>query len=194
MTKSECLALFGITDLLDLPSAVARVVLSPDKERRNEVYKQLLKLNNYDMGVDWFQELYEAELSQRKQNKQDFTPNAVGRLASLITGLPTGTIHEPTAGNGSMVIADWWNRCQRVTPFEFFPSENMYTAWELSDRAVPLLLLNLSIRGIMGCVYHGDVLERRIINRYILLNPTDDALGFSDIIKDPDCKLKITES
>lgn len=59
----------------------------------------------------------------------------------------------------------------------------MISVWELSDRAIPLLLLNLSIRGIMGYVYHGDVLEGTVKARYILLNRSDDALGFSDVVK-----------
>lgn len=59
----------------------------------------------------------------------------------------------------------------------------MISVWELSDRAIPLLLLNLSIRGIMGYVYHGDVLEGTVKARYILLNRSDDVLGFSDVVK-----------
>ncbi len=67
----------------------------------------------------------------------------------------------------------------------------MVTCWELSSRSIPLLLLNLSIRGIMGYVYHGDVLERTVKMKYILINKEDDTLGFSEIIKDPDNKMKI---
>ena len=59
----------------------------------------------------------------------------------------------------------------------------MITCWELSDRSIPLLLLNLSIRGIMGYVYHGDILEQTVKAKYIVLNMTDDALGFSDVIR-----------
>lgn len=59
----------------------------------------------------------------------------------------------------------------------------MVDCWELSDRSIPILLLNLSIRGIMGYVNHGDVLTGEIKQRYILLNPTDDTLAFSEIHK-----------
>ena len=38
-------------------------------------------------------------------------------------------------------------------------------------------------RQIMGYVYHGDVLEGTVKQKYILLNPTDDTLAFSDIVK-----------
>ena len=59
----------------------------------------------------------------------------------------------------------------------------MINCWELSDRSIPFLLLNMSIRGMMGYVYHGDVLERKVVQKYILLNRHDDYLAFSDIIK-----------
>ena len=160
MTKEECLKFFDIKDLMYLPDAVWTLLNSPTKER-DEKYKELIELNNYDMGTEWFQPIYEAELSERKQKKQDFTPKELSKLCSKLT-LQRGFVHEPTAGNGSMIIADWWERCRLRLPWEIFPSENMVTAWELSDRAIPILLLNLSIRGIMGYVYHGDVLEQNV--------------------------------
>lgn len=168
MKKEDLFGLFGIEDLRDLPDAVMRV-LEGGVEARDGVYHELLRLNGHDMSFDWFQEIYESELSERKQKKQDFTPGSLGILCSMLTG-QKGTIHEPTAGNGSMVIADWWQRSRKVLPWEFLPSRNMVSCWELSARAIPILLLNLSIRGIMGYVYHGDVLENTVRQKYILLN------------------------
>ena len=139
-------------------------------------------MNEYDLSYDWFQLIYESELSERKKKKQDFTPYDLGVICSKLTS-QRGTIHEPTAGNGGMIIADWWQRRQKVLPWDFFPSQNMVTCWELSSRSIPILLLNLSIRGIMGYVYHGDVLENNIIQKYILLNKNNDPLAFSDIVK-----------
>lgn len=181
MTRKDVFAIFNITDLNDLPQSVKKL-LEGDKEKRNEVYQKLLTLNCFDLSHDWFQPLYEEELSERKQKKQDFTPSELGILCSMLTN-QIGTVHEPTAGNGSMIIADWWERCRKHLPWEHHPSEHMVTCWELSDRAIPLLLLNLSIRGIMGYVYHGDVLEKTVKQKYILLNRTDDTLAFSDIIR-----------
>ena len=183
MNENILLGLFGITDIMDLPAAVNRLLFS-DKEKRDAVYRSLIELNEYDMSYDWFQTIYEKEMAQRKKNKQDFTPREVTTIVSRITLCGTcGSIHEPTAGTGSLVISAWWERCRRVLPWEYFPSENMVTCWELSDRAIPLLLLNMSIRGMMGYVYHGDVLEGRIFQKYILLNKSDDGLGFSDVFK-----------
>lgn len=193
MTKTEIFNFFGIRDLLDFPGKVWEILDLPFDER-NQIYRELIAANRYDMSYDWFQEAYEEELAQRKKDKQDFTPNEVGTLASKLTAHPKGIIHEPTAGNGSMIIADWWNRCRKGTPWEFFPSENMVDCWELSDRAIPLLLMNLSIRGIMGYVNHGDVLEQTRKMRYVLLNRHDDGLGFSEIVRDPKGKMIITKT
>ena len=91
-----------------------------------------------------------------------------------------------------MIIADWWQRCMKLLPWEHFPSQNIVSCWELSDRSIPILLLNLSIRGIMGYVYHGDVLTKEVKQKYILLNRKDDTLSFSEIIK-ADTNAKIVQ-
>ncbi len=181
MKKEEVFSLFKIKDLSELPNAIMRII-EGDIRERNIIYHELMRMNGYDMSYDWFQELYEEELSERKQKKQDFTPNSLGVLCSKLTR-QHGSIHEPTAGNGSMIIADWWQRCRKFLPWEHFPSQHIVTCWELSSRSIPILLLNLSIRGIMGYVYHGDVLEGIANQKYILLNAHDDTFGFSDIIK-----------
>lgn len=182
MKKDELFRIFEITDVLNLPDA-AMAVVTGDKDKRDKVYHALLAAVNYDLSYEWFADVYEAELAQRKQNKQDFTPDSVGIIVSALTGDGPATIHEPTAGNGSMLIADWHRRLRQTMPWEYFPSQHVFTCWELSDRSIPLLLLNLSIRGMMGYVYHGDVLEKTVKAKYILLNEHDDALAFSDVFK-----------
>lgn len=182
MNKDDCCRIFNVEDIIDLPQAAMNIVMG-DRERRDAVYRELLSVNRYDMSFDWFRQLYEEEFAQRKKQKQDFTPVEVSEIVAKIA-LPTvGTIHEPTAGTGGLIISAWWEQCRRVIPWDYYPSQHMISVWELSDRAIPLLLLNLSIRGIMGYVYHGDVLEGTVKARYILLNRSDDDLGFSDVVK-----------
>lgn len=182
MNKDDCCRIFNVEDIINLPQAAMNIVMG-DRERRDAVYRELLSVNRYDMSFDWFRQLYEEEFAQRKKQKQDFTPVEVSEIVAKIA-LPTvGTIHEPTAGTGGLIISAWWEQCRRAIPWDYYPSQHMISVWELSDRAIPLLLLNLSIRGIMGYVYHGDVLEGTVKTRYILLNRSDDALGFSDVVK-----------
>lgn len=181
MTKDECLRFFGIYDLMELPMAAMRLLEIP-LAQRDKRYRELLRLNGYDMSYDWFQLIYEQELAQRRQKGQDFTSMEVGSIMARIVGA-VGTIHEPTAGNGGLLIRTLWEAQQRMLPWEWRPSEHQVECWELSGRSIPLLLLNLSIRGVMGVVYHGDVLERSVKARYVLLNRRDDGLGFSEVIR-----------
>lgn len=181
--------LLGITDIMAMPDALMKIITG-DRVIRDSLYRELLEMNGYDLSRDWFQALYEEELAQRRQNKQDFTPESVSVLCSLLIGNHS-SVHEPTAGNGSMLISDWWNNVRKEWPGLYLPSMHMVDCWELSDRSIPILLLNLSIRGMMGIVHHGDVLENEEKCRYILLNKRDDALAFSDIVVDTTCRKTI---
>lgn len=180
MTKEILFSIFKISDINDLPKAIEGIIFTED---RDFVYRQLLEANGYDVSFDWFQDIYEKELSQRNQHKQDFTPNQLGLLASSLVGNKDGSTYEPTAGNGSMLIADWWRKATLHIPFDFYPSNNPIECWELSDRSLPILLLNLSIRGMIGIVHHGDVLTKEEKGRYLLTNKEDDCLSFSKIVK-----------
>lgn len=194
ISLKDVFRVFEIEDLQDFPTAVHRL-LEKEIAERNQVYCELLELNGFDLSYDWFQNIYEDELAQRGQKKQDFTPNQVGVILSKITDTKPGKIYEPTAGNGSLLIANWWQRCLRYKfPYMHRPSQHMFECWELSNRSIPILLLNLSIRGMMGVVYHGDVLTQEIKCKYILLNRDDNTLGFSEIIKDENFNLKIVQN
>ena len=192
MDYKTCCDIFGISDITFLPIAAMKIIESSPAER-SVFYRRLLEANDYDVSRDWFQPIYEAELSEGKRKGQHFTPDGVNLLLSELTGTAEGSVHEPTAGTGALVIADWWNYVSRRLPWEAFPSRKSYMVWELSDRAVPLLLINLSIRGMMAVVYHGDVLEKTVKAKYMIINRNDDALGFSDIVPDPENRLKIKQ-
>lgn len=185
MNRKDLFEIFGIDDLIHLPEAVMKVLDAP-LEERNAVYMQLLEHSGFDLSYDWFEKIYMEELSNRKDHGQFFTPPTVGELLAKITGNCQGPTHEPTAGTGGLVIKLWYEQTRKYMPWANIPSEHMVNCWELSDRCVPLLLLNLSIRGMMGYVYHGDTLERTVKMKYILLNAKDDCMGFSEVIRDPD--------
>ncbi len=180
MTNSQCCEIFGIREILNLPAAALSVALG-DAEKRHEVYRRLLEVNDYDLSYDWFQKIYESEMSEGKRKGQHFTPPEIPRLLTELTGITTGSVHEPTAGTGGLIIGDWWRKCSSVYPWRWKPWESPYTAWELSDRAVPLLLINLSIRGIHAVVYHGDVLEMTVFAKYVIYNVNNDPLAFSEV-------------
>ncbi len=175
------LDIFGVDDFLKLPDKVMSVVRG-DLQERNRVYTALIEMHKGDMSRDWFQKLFEEEFANRKELKQDFTPPQVCSLVAKIVGNGAST-HEPTAGSGGLLVSKWWNEMQCVLPWDYKPSLHMVNCWELSDRSLPFLLLNLSIRGMMGYVTHGDVLTLNIKHRYAILNRKDDPMAFSEVIE-----------
>lgn len=182
MTYEKCLDIFGIRDIMSLPTRIMEILFGP-VDQRNDIYRALLEANDFNVGEDWFQSIAEGELTEGKRKGQHFTPTSIYELLSEIVGTDGKNVHEPTAGDGGLIIGDWWNWCKKQLPWQAFPSRRQYVAWELSDRSVPILLLNLSIRGINATVYHGDVLESIVFQKYAVTNKANDAFGFSDVIR-----------
>ena len=123
MNDKALYELFGAREIMDLPAAVYKTLFADIRER-DEIYRRLLELYNYDITYDWFQDLYEIEYAQRKK-KQDFTPHSVTEIVSQIAleGKEC-TIHEPTAGTGGLIISAWWETIKNKIPWEIFPSKN----------------------------------------------------------------------
>lgn len=158
-----------------------------DKEKREEFYRGLLKLDN-DVSVDSFRGYFELYAAERKSNMQDYTPDTVARILADITKSDAATYknsdysgYDPTAGTGSLLIQKWWDDMQQETPFTYAPHRYLYLAEEMADNAIPYLLHNLAIRGMNCAVVHGDTLERSAKQVYFVQNSADDFLGFSDI-------------
>lgn len=173
----------GFDDILNMPERIMQI-LSGDQNDRDDIYREAIKLHNGDLSYDWFTEIYMEEFAKRKENKQEFTPSEVSILVAMIAESDGRFVHEPTAGTGGMIIHSWWNKARASFPWRFKPSSYIVSCWELTDRTIPFLLFNLSIRGIMGEVFHGDVLENKAKARYVLINENDDSLAFSDIRRD----------
>lgn len=180
---SDILSIIGCDDIRLMPERIMDIITG-DKAVRDDIYRELIKAHGGDMSYEWFQKIYEAELSERKKKGQDFTNMSVAKLLFELDGKRKGIIHEPTAGTGGLLIAYWWGLASKKLPWDFKPHTCIISCWELSERSVPILLLNLSIRGIMGEVFHGDVLKNQAKARYVLINEYDDPLAFSDIVRD----------
>lgn len=184
MNITEWKSFLGIEDVFELPARVMEIVMG-DQAVRDDCFREAISRHGGDLSYDWFLEVYADELAKRKVEKQEFTPLEVATLVAGIVDTPGCCfVHEPTVGTGGLVISKWWRMASGCLPWDFRPSSCMVSCWELTDRALPLLLFNLSIRGIVGEVFHGDVLENKAKARYVLINEHDDALTFSQVIRD----------
>lgn len=135
-----------------------------DQEQRELLFRSFLE-HETDFSFDWFTEYFQAEHSDRKGKKQDFTPDGIIRVAS---GVLSQTISNADicAGTGGLTIKRY--------------SENKDASFyceEFSDRAIPFLLFNLAIRNVNAIVCHGDSLTREFKAIYKLSKSSE----FSEI-------------
>ena len=180
-TETIC-GILEVDEPYDVPRRIMDAVTSPE---RDCIYNKFLEAFDFDVSRDWFHEFYEDENAERKKNKQDFTPKSLSKLTSELVGYGDGIVYEPSAGTGGMIISRWDMQRRRYHPFEYKPSMQWFVAEDMSDRAVPFLLFNLSIRGINANVLHIDTLTRRCKAAYLVENKANDMLAYSDVIELP---------
>ncbi|MGL5896475.1 MAG: N-6 DNA methylase [Lactococcus lactis] len=145
--------LLGITESYKAPEKMMSSML--DENLKEHLFSEFLKIES-DLSYEWFQGYFEAEHADRKEKKQDFTPDSVSKLGTSIIG-HSDKYFEAAAGTGGMAI-NFWNENKNT----FFELE------ELSDRAIPFLLFNMAIRNIEGTLLHGDSLSGEIKAKYHL--------------------------
>lgn len=170
-----------IKDSYQAPKAMMDIVY--DKERRREAFMKFLEEHNFDVSYDWFTFYFQDEHADRKNKKQDFTPLSVSKLLTALTvdENDSGTIYDGCSGTGGLLIVNWHGNCLKHNPFDYKPSQYLYVAEELSDRAIPFLLFNTMIRGMQAVINHCDVITRACYGTFFVQNDTDDALGFSSL-------------
>lgn len=193
--------LLEIDDAFKAPGKLMKILL--EREEREKLFRNFLKIDT-NLEYDWFHEYFETEQAERKSKKQDFTPDTVAKLANSIACEPGhADYYEMAAGTGGMMIARWVyntkedpvfvlkrkdsmvNDVLTSSVFTYDPQAYWYHLEELSDRAIPFLLFNASIRGINAVVIQCDSLSRKAKQAFYVKNDSDDFLAFSDILEVP---------
>lgn len=174
--------LLGIKESYQASDALMKILF--DRKNREKLFKSFLRIE-WHLDHDWFHIYFEEEHANKKKFAQDFTPDSISKLLSLLvnqdSNKSSGTRFDTAAGTGSLIIQKWYSDCVKESPFSYRPSKYLYHCEELSDRALPFLLFNLSIRGMNAIVVHGDALSREAKQVYFLQNDNDDPFQFSSI-------------
>lgn len=155
--------IIGIKESFELPDKLLEILLNKDK--RIEIFNKFLEYEK-DLSYDWFTDYFQNEHGDRDKLKQDYTPDCISTILEKLRPEDVNNIADICGGVGGLSIKQINSK-----PEGFFYLE------ELSGRAIPLLLFNLSIRNINAVVWHGDSLSRKVENIYRLSSQED----FSDI-------------
>lgn len=163
ITSEDINKIFQIKESFKLPEKLMSILLNA--EERGEVFQKFLDLET-DLSFDWFTNYFQEQHSNRDNMMQDFTP---AELTKLLPSLAKDfkTVVDVCAGTGGLSIACW----NKNHDAEFYCEE-------LSERALPLLLFNMSIRNITGYVVNKDILSDEVFKVYKLTKSE----RFSDII------------
>lgn len=146
-------SLIGIDESYKAPIKLQRIL--NDSNKRIELFNQFLEKEK-DLSFDWFTDYFQEEHSDRKNKKQDFTPDGIVKLvSSLLGGFKVNT--DICAGTGGLTIKRWNEN-----------HDGKFYCEEFSDRAMPFLLFNLMIRNVEAVVFHGDSLTRKAKHIYRL--------------------------
>lgn len=146
-------SLIGIDESYKAPIKLQRIL--NDSNKRIELFNQFLEKEK-DLSFDWFTDYFQEEHSDRKNKKQDFTPDGIVKLvSSLLDGFKVNA--DICAGTGGLTIKRWNEN-----------HDGKFYCEEFSDRAMPFLLFNLMIRNVEAVVFHGDSLTRKAKHIYRL--------------------------
>lgn len=148
----EVKTIFGISDISQLGEMMKLCVQSADKEKMDA----FVQLVSADLSKDWLQMIFQYNSADRKEKKQDFTPQNLAKFLSKLIGNSGKTI-DMCAGTGALMIQRWNEH-----------PDNKFICFELDEKVIPYLLFNLVIRNMNAEVYRADVLQNSIYDQWII--------------------------
>lgn len=146
LTIDSINTLIGVDESYKASDVLSKQLM--DTDQRLALFQSFLAKES-DLSFDWFTDYFQEEHSDRKKNKQDFTPDGVVELVNCLLGASHFNA-DICAGTGGLTIKRWTTN----------PTAHFYCE-EYSDRALPFLLFNLAIRNADAVVFHGDSLTRK---------------------------------
>lgn len=155
-----------ISESFQMPNILMSILT--DVELREKVLQAFVD-EGEALDHDWFTQYFEEDHSNKSKMAQDFTPCAVADILADVVG-EGAIVADVCSGTGGLSIS-FWNHYKEKQP--------TFYCFEYSERAIPLLLLNLSIRNIKAYVWRTNILTGEVFEKYEVI-PTDH---FSTIAK-----------
>lgn len=143
-----------ITESFQMPEKLMSILTN--ENQKNETFDKFMNLRE-SLDHDWFTEYFEEEHSNKSKMAQDFTPSSVTKIIGELAG-DFKSCSDIASGTGGITIGMWISN-----------KDARYNCYELSERAVPLLIFNLAIRNINASVTRIDILTGDIFEHYEII-------------------------
>lgn len=138
----------------EIPKKLLNTLLDADSRER---ILRLINEKKDDKVIDVFRDMFQEEQSNRKELKQDYTPDGLSNLLAKLSS-ETKNLADVCAGTGSLTVAF----------LKEHPEVEFVRCEEFSAQPIPFLLLNLALMNVDGEVIHGDSLTKEIFKVYKL--------------------------
>ncbi len=142
--------LFACENFQEIPEKLLKIVLG----NNTTIYDDYLQIVGND--TNFIQNIYQYYLADRKELKQDFTPNSLSKLISVLSAHENEEIiYDMCAGTGALTL----NK----------NTEKRFILHEINEDTISSLLFNLALRNMQGLVINGDILSGEIKQIYSLV-------------------------
>ena len=153
ITRDTVHKILDIKESYQMPDKLMELLQS--EESKEKIFDEFMEIEQ-DLSYDWFTDYFQDEQGDRKQLKQDFTPDCI---CTIVNGIIDNSdeVADICAGTGGLTIKRW-----QQDKSSYFYCE------EVSSRTIPILLFNMAIRNATGCIVHGDSLKNKVEAVYYL--------------------------
>ena len=155
-------ALLDVRESYQAPAALMDIIMDPQKLT---AIAGKYCAEHPDLSREHFREYFMDQQSDRKGDKQDYTPDSIGDLITGIVG-KRQCVLDIAGGIGGLTIHQW---------SQYHAGE--YVMEEISSASLPFLLFNLFVRRIHAKVIHGDSLRRVAKDIYVIENDQIEKLN-----------------
>lgn len=144
--RKNLLEIFGVKESYKLPDKILEYLLSDQAAAKIQEVK--------DEGYTEIRDIFQEEQGDRKNLKQDFTPDCICQIVAKI--MKDGDNIDICSGTGA--LSKWANKTRGIKINEY----------EYSERTIPFALLDACVNGMTGMISRADCLRSQIFESYAL--------------------------
>lgn len=144
--RKSLLEIFGVKESYKLPDKILEYLLSNQAAAKIQEVK--------DEGYTEIRDIFQEEQGDRKNLKQDFTPDCICQIVAKI--MKDGDNIDMCSGTGA--LSKWANKTRGIKINEY----------EYSERTIPFALLDACVNGMTGMISRADCLRSQIFESYVL--------------------------
>ena len=162
--RKSLLEIFGVKESYKLPDKILEYLLS------DQAANKITEVKNE--GYTEIRDIFQEEQGDRKNLKQDFTPDCICQIIAEI--MKEGDNIDMCSGTGA--LSKWTNKTRGIKINEY----------EYSERTIPFALLDACVNGMMGTISRADCLRSEVFESYTLEKQEEISIPRQTSQKNPD--------